>query len=79
MTNMELIRKKKVALCGKSVAVNFHRDEDAMALCLKLAINGISITPKNLLLAKMDAYLPSVPENIKPFAQAIREIYAQII
>jgi len=73
--NLELLRKKKVALCGQSVTVEQFSVKDDLAAILSLSLKGETVNKKSILIEKMKTALPFVSEEIKPFAEAILQIY----
>ncbi len=73
--NIELLKKQyKKLVPGTNVTVaNFNMDD--LPVSMKLELEGKQVTAKNILATKMKVGLDSVPESLKPFMEAIIELY----
>ncbi len=62
---------------GHTVKVSRPENREDLAYLLKLKLEGKEASERNILIMKMEAYLSRVPEEYRPFMEAILEMYKQ--
>jgi hypothetical protein len=75
--NIDILKQRKRQLCGENKECSVTIDRDDMAAIVSLAISGKPITHVSMLIKQMQIALDTLPDNLKPFARAVIEIYSR--
>ena len=69
--NIQLLEKRKRELCGIRKEMKRFDMTDTLAAITQLSIEHKPISERAILIAKMEGLLDTVPDNRRPFCEAI--------